>query len=176
MPDGRTSGADSVNNVEVVRWQQFAEEAPDLARLGRERMESQGVAMVGTLRRDGSPRISPVEPYFVGDELMLGMMWRSMKALDLLRDARLAVHSATTDRDGLEGDFKLYGIAVPRDDPGSRAGYSDATSARINWRPPDPFHLFAVDIHSAGYMVFGEHRLGLRWRPGGPPQRFEVPD
>ena len=122
-----------------MRWQEFAEAAPDLARLGRDRLERQGLALVGTLRRDGSPRISPVEPYFVGEELMLGMMWHSMKALDLLRDARVVVHSATTDREGLEGDFKLYGTAVPRDDPVARAGYSDATFARIDWRPPDPF-------------------------------------
>ena len=120
-----------LRNVVRMRWHEFAEVAPDLARLGRDRLESQGLALVGTLRRDASPRISPVEPYFVGEELMLGMMWHSMKALDLLRDARVVVHSATTDREGLEGDFKLYGTAVPRHDPIARTGYSDATFARI---------------------------------------------
>ena len=165
----------SLNNVDTVRWQEFAQEAPDLAGLGRERLEGQGVAMMGTLRRDGWPRVSPVEPYFVGDDLLVGMMWQSMKARDLLRDPRLVVHSATTARDGLEGDFKLYGTAVPRDDPESRAGYSDATFARIAWRPADPFHLFAIDVRSAGYLVFGDRRFGLRWYPGGPAERFEMP-
>ena len=155
-----------------VRWQEFADEAPDLARLGRQRLEAQGLALVGTLRRDGFPRISPVEPYFVGDDLMLGMLWQSRKALDLLRDARVVVHSATTDREGVEGDFKLYGTAVPRDDPVARAGYADATFARIDWRPPDPFHLFVIDIQSAGYVVFGEQRLGWSWHAGSPPRRF----
>ena len=101
-------------------------------------------------------------------------MWQSMKALDLLRDARIVVHSATTNRDGVEGDFKLYGTAVPRDDASARAGYSDATHARIDWRPRDPFHLFMIDIQSAGYVVFGDQRLGLSWHPGSPPRRFEI--
>ncbi|MGI8608135.1 MAG: pyridoxamine 5'-phosphate oxidase family protein [Candidatus Dormibacteria bacterium] len=157
-----------------MRWQEFAEEAPELARLGQQRLEPQGLALLGTLRRDGSPRISPVEPYFVGPDLMIGMMWQSMKALDVLRDARVVVHSATTNRDGAEGDFKLYGRAIPRDDAESRSGYSDATFARIEWRPPEPFHLFAIDIQSAGYVVFGKQRLGLAWHPGAPPRRFEL--
>jgi hypothetical protein len=39
-----------------------------------------------------------------------------------------------------------------------------------------PFHLFAVDIHSAGYVVFAPDRFGLRWTAGGPCERFEIAD
>jgi hypothetical protein len=32
----------------------------------------------------------------------------------------------------------------------------------IDWRPTDPFHVFSVDILSAGYISFAEnHRLML---------------
>ncbi len=44
----------------------------------------------------------------------------SRKALDLLRDPRLVVHSPTSDRAGTEGDFKLYGRAVDVPDPKRR--------------------------------------------------------
>jgi hypothetical protein len=32
--------------------------------------------------------------------------------LDLLRDSRIVVHSVTSDREGTEGDVKLYGRAI----------------------------------------------------------------
>ena len=57
------------------------------------------------------------ETRFVDGELQLGMMWRSRKALDLMRDARCAVHSTTCDKDGSEGDFKVYGTAEHVLDP-----------------------------------------------------------
>ena len=97
----------------AVRWDEFAAAAPELAALGEERLRGRELCLVGTLRANGWPRISPVEPEFVDGELMLGMMWRSPKALDLLRDPRLVVHSVVSRREGDEGDFKLYGRAVP---------------------------------------------------------------
>src|SRR5207237_6827688 len=104
-----TISARSRHEEAVVDWDAFAEEAPELARLGRERFERTGVCLIGTLRADGSPRISPIEPYVVRGELLLGMMWQSRKARDLLRDPRIVVHSAVSNKDGTEGDFKLYG-------------------------------------------------------------------
>ncbi len=74
-------------------------------------MELHGLILLGSLRRDGSPRISPVEPLIVDGELELGMMWQSKKALDLLRDPRCHVHTVVTDRNGTEGEFKLWGRA-----------------------------------------------------------------
>src|SRR5881227_2304231 len=95
-----------------MRWEEFAAAAPELAALGEERLRLRELCLVGTLRRNGWPRISPVEPDFVDGELMLGMMWRSPKALDLLRDPRCVVHSVVSRREGDEGDFKLYGRAA----------------------------------------------------------------
>ena len=160
-----------------MRWDEFEAAAPELAALGRERFERHWVTLVGTLRADGSPRISPVEPQFVDGDLMLGMMWQSRKALDLLRDPRLVVHSVVADREGTEGDFKLYGRALDVLEPERRTAYADALEQRIDWRPPEPYHLFAVDIESAGFMVFGEHARTLAWDPEGgtrePPPKTE---
>ncbi|HST14767.1 MAG TPA: pyridoxamine 5'-phosphate oxidase family protein [Gaiellaceae bacterium] len=156
-----------------MRWSEFATAAHELARLGEERLRSRELCMVGTLRRNGWPRISPVEPEFVDDELMLGMMWRSPKALDLLRDPRLVVHSTLNDRHDLAGDIKLYGRALPVEDPGQRTAYRASVKARIDWEPTGPYHLFAVDIESAGFVTFAEPKFGLAWETGGTVRRWE---
>ena len=158
-----------------MNWAEFRRSAPELARLGEERFDRTGLALVGTIRADGFPRISPVEPFIVGDDLMLGMMWRSLKARDLLRDPRLVVHSTVSDREGTEGDFKLYGRATQVTNPASRGHYADAVEARIDWRPSDPYHLFSVDVDSAGFVVFGGERLGLAWDPGRGLRRWTIP-
>ena len=148
-----------------VRWEEFAAAAPELAGLGEERLRARELCLVGTLRKSGYPRISPCEPEFVAGELMLGMMWRSPKALDLLRDPRLVVHSVVSDRMGTEGDFKLYGRALDVPEPARRSAHRAAIKARIDWEPPEPYHLFAVDVESAGFVVFGEERFGMAWDP-----------
>jgi hypothetical protein len=155
-----------------MRWGEFAAACPELAQIGEERLRLRELCLVGTLRRNGWPRISPVEPEFVGDELMLGMMWRSPKALDLERDARIVVHSTLTDRHDLSGDFKLYGRAVPVEDAPRREAHRAAIKARIDWAPTEPYHVFAVDIESAGFVTFAEPGYGLAWQAGGELRRW----
>ena len=160
-----------------MRWDEFARACPELAALGEERLRGRELCLVGTLRRTGYPRISPVEPEFVDGELMLGMMWRSPKALDLLRDPRCVIHSVVSDRMGTEGDFKLYGRAVDVQDPERRARYRATVKARIDWEPTEPtFHCFAIDIESAGFVVFGAGRYGLAWDPDSGLRRWTIPD
>jgi hypothetical protein len=95
----------------------------------------------------------------------------SPKALDLLRDPRLVVHSVTCNREGTDGDIKLYGRAVAIDDPDLRTAYRAAIKARIDWEPEEgTYHLFALDVQAGGYVRFeGEHtrRCGRGTRPGG---------
>ena len=57
--------------------------APEIARLGMARLNAARVGLLGTLRSDGSPRISPVEPYFAAGQLLVGAMAWSAKAADL---------------------------------------------------------------------------------------------
>ena len=159
-----------------MNWQGFWAAAPELAALGEQRLTDTDLCLLGTLRKDGSQRVSPCEVYAVDGELLLGMMWRSKKALDLLRDPRVAVHSTQCDRDGKAGDFKLYGRAVDVADPSLRGRYADTLQAKIDWRPEEPYHLFAVDIEGAGYIVFGDQPLAMRWNPAQGFARIEHPD
>ncbi len=69
-----------------MNWAAFAAVSPELAELGWERLDRHELCMLGTLRLSGWPRISPGELDRVGGELMLGIMWQSPKARDLLRD------------------------------------------------------------------------------------------
>jgi hypothetical protein len=46
-----------------VRWEQFARAAPELAAVARSSFVTTRLALLGTLRSDGFPRISPIEPY-----------------------------------------------------------------------------------------------------------------
>jgi hypothetical protein len=153
-----------VVSLGVMRWKEFAAACPELASLGEERLRGRELCLVGTLRRNGYPRISPVEPEFVDGELMLGMMWRSPKALDLLPDPRCVVHSVVSDREGSEGDFKLYARAVDVQDADVRRRYRETVKARIDWEPSEPnYHLFALDVDSAGFVIFSGDRYGLAW-------------
>jgi hypothetical protein len=148
-----------------MNWGEFAAAAPELAGLGQGLLERAGLCFLATLRADGWPRISPCEPFIVDGEMMLGMMWRSKKALDLHRDPRFTLHSAHAERAGTEGDFKLYGRAVEVTDPQQRERYALTLENKIEWRPADPYHLFCMDIEHAAYIRFGEDREALRWSP-----------
>ncbi len=138
-----------------MNWNEFAKAAPELAKAGEERFERWRLILLGSLRKDGTPRISPVEPLIVDGELMLGMMWQSKKALDLLRDPRCLVHSIITDRKGNEGEFKLRGSARDISDLKVREAYGKALFEKIGWRPEEPeLHLFAIDIEHAALIAF----------------------
>ncbi len=98
-------------------WSEMERRQPRLADLGRQRLLAPGVVLAGTIRRDGSPRISPVEPWIMDGVFWLSMLWRSTKAADLLRDPRILVHSVVSSRNGEEGEFKLRGVARDETDP-----------------------------------------------------------
>jgi hypothetical protein len=147
-------------------WRQFAAQAPELAALGEARFARTGLALLGTLRRDGWPRISPVEPFIVDGQLCLGMMWRSVKALDLLRDPCCVVHSAVSDREGTDGEFKVYGRAVEVTGLEERRRFGDAVYAAIGFRPEEPeFHCFAIAIESVAFVEIADGKRRRQvWR------------
>lgn len=74
-----------------MRWSEFADDAPRLAALGEQRLIDPGVVLVGTIRNDGTPRISPVEPLLWLGDLWLSMLLNSYKAADLKRDPRILI-------------------------------------------------------------------------------------
>ena len=102
-------GQKTYGEASMISWHEFETAAPPIAQLGRQRLEGTRVALLGTLRKDGSPRISPVEPYLSQGDLLFGAMSWSLKTRDLLHDPRCALHSAITGPNTGEAEFKIYG-------------------------------------------------------------------
>jgi hypothetical protein len=135
----------------VASWSEFEAEAPELAARVRERLEAHGHKTIATIRRDGSPRISGTETEFTGGELWIGSMGAALKARDLQRDPRFALHSASEDPDVWTGDAKLAGVAEEVSAP-------DATS-----------HRFRLDLREVSTVGLDEERKALLikvWTPG----------
>ena len=158
-----------------MSWAQFKRSAPVLARKAEQLFDKAGVVLLGTVRKDGSPRISPVEALIVHGELYLGMMWKSLKAADLLRDPRCTVHSTIRDRMAKDGEFKLHGRVRCIQDPAERKRYGQALYKKIGWNPEGmKYHLFAVDVASAGLFVNkSNYRVMKRWRTGGRTEQIK---
>jgi len=137
----------------VPSWAKFEAEAPELAARVRERLEAHGHKTIATLRRDGSPRISGTEAQFKDGDLWIGSMWRAVKALDLRRDPRYALHSASEDPDVWAGDAKVAGIAEEVTDP--------AMVLELNGSEVGKSHLFRLDIAEASSVGLSEDRKAL---------------
>ncbi|MBA3737908.1 MAG: pyridoxamine 5'-phosphate oxidase family protein [Actinobacteria bacterium] len=160
-----------------MRWDKFADACPEIAASAAQRFHAQELCMLGTLCADGSPRISPCELDFAAGHLILGMMWRSRKALDLLRDPRCILHTCTTDRMGTEGDAKIYARAVDVQDPELRTTYRETVKERIDWAPEEPnFHAFSIDVESAGFISFAEPKTVIAWDPSRGTRVLPFPD
>ena len=123
-------------------------------------------ATLATLRLDGSPRISGTEVDFEDDpgEIYLGMMPGSMKALDLRRDPRLALHCPTED--------------VPEDAPDSWLGYGKIAGVAVEVSDPGRLgepHRFRIEITEVVLTTVGtppDHLVIQSWHPGhGLPRR-----
>jgi hypothetical protein len=156
----------------MASWRVIEESAPELAARARAAFDAHRHKVLATLRRDGSPRISGIEASFDNGELWLGMMPGSRKALDLRRDPRLALHSASVDPPDdpttWAGDAKLAGRAVEVDDPAllaRLAGAGDQAGGEEAERP----HLFRVDITELVHTRVGDpadHLVIDLWQEG----------
>ena len=156
-------------------WSHVTATAPELARTVRSRFDLHGLALMATLRRDGWPRISGIEPLFTDRELWLGMMDRSRKVADLLRDPRLALRAATSDKEVADGDAKLSGRATAVEDKEGIARFRADFQASMGYAPPDgPMHVFAVDVTEMSMLrPAGDHLIIEWWREGEAPHRVE---
>src|SRR5882757_8295568 len=138
-----------------MHWSDIEHAQQRLARLGYQRLIEPGVVLVATIRKDGTARLSPVEPLVMDGDLWLSMMWQSGKARDLLRDPRILVHGIITSRDGAAGEFKVRGTARAEDDPAVQRRYAQTVATSMGWNPqPGRFHLFAVDISHVSFISY----------------------
>ena len=117
-------------------------------------MTSRKHLTMATLRKDGSPRISGTEVQFTKKDLQIGSMPRAVKAMDLMRDERVAIHGPTHDptKTGRwRGEAKVAGRALqlPR---------------------KKEAHFFRIDIEEVVVTQLNETRELLKiesWTPGG---------
>jgi hypothetical protein len=152
----------------VASWSEFEAAAPELAERVRARLDAHTHKTLATLRRDGSPRISGSETNLTGGELWIGSMWQALKARDLQRDPRFALHSGSEDPPEWSGDAKLAGIAEEITDP--------ETVRAINGEAVGPSHLFRLDLHEVSTVGLDDERKALVievWTPDGGVRRIK---
>src|SRR4029453_15657200 len=90
--------------------QEFAEEAPRIAEIFVRRHTAAGnLCLLATLRSDGYPRISPLEPRIFEGRLVLVGMPNTTKFRDLGRDPRFCLHTATVDTYVSDGEARRGG-------------------------------------------------------------------
>ena len=145
----------------MTSWSEFEAEAPELAARVRERLDAHGHKTIATIRRDGSPRISGTEAQFRDGELWIGSMWNALKARDLQRDPRFALHSGSDDPDHWIGDAKVAGVAEEITD---RERVEEVNGAEVG-----PSHLFRLDLTEVSTVGLTEDRKALvieLWKPG----------
>ncbi|MCD9622817.1 hypothetical protein [Rhabdothermincola salaria] len=131
----------------MASWQMFHDEAPELADRVRARFAANTHHVLGTLRADGTPRLSGTEVHFWGDDVVAGSMWQARKALDLQRDPRCAVHANPSDRHMVGGDAKFDAHAEEVTGAEHAAFYESLGGPDGTEGPPaDESHLFRFDL------------------------------
>jgi len=149
----------------VARWKDVVVSAPEFADAVRALFDAHRHKTLATLRKNGAPRISGIEATFKDGDLWLGMMPGSLKARDLKRDGRLALHSASVDPDDDDpgawpGDAKVGGRAEEITDEDTLASFGGM---------PEGSHLFRVEIGEVVTTRVGEpadHLMIELWREG----------
>jgi hypothetical protein len=131
-----------------VSWRDFEAAAPRLGAAGLAHLIP--VALLGTVRQDGSPRINPIEPHLHAGELLIGAMTWSQKAADLRRDPRYMLHSRVTGPDTGEPEFKLSGSAVESDE----ASHRSVAGAWWPGFPAEAAFVFELRIDAAVYLTW----------------------
>jgi hypothetical protein len=145
-------------------WADFESAAPELAAQGRELIDRFGFVLVGTIRRDGTPRISPVEARVVQGQLMLVMIRGTHKARDVLRDSRLVLNTPVFDPADPGSELKLRGRAVAVEDRDQLEATARATEAAGGWRPPADWHFFSIGVEDVALMEWDRGALAMtRW-------------
>lgn len=159
----------------MASWAELAAQEPAFAAQVKAALDVGKHKTLATVRRDGGPRISGIEVQFTGDDLWMGSMWRAVKALDLLRDQRFALHSPTVDPGDdpatWPGEAKLSGRVEVVTDP--------ARIAAVTGSEPSPdgerSHLFRCDLDEVVHTGLSdpvEHLVIQLWRPGAGLARF----
>ena len=148
----------------MATWAEFTAEQPDMAAFVQSRFAADRHALIATLRKDGSPRISGVEPDFTRGEVWAGMMPDSLKSRDLRRDPRFALHCMTTTAAmTAAGDAKISGTAEFWTD---KENYLKDLYERTGWDPGE-LDLYRMNVTEVVQItVEGDEMVVLSWHEG----------
>jgi len=153
----------------MVVWEEFVAEAPHIAEVFVRRHSATGyLCLLATLRSDGYPRISPIEPRIFEGQLVLVGMPNTLKFRDLGRDPRFCLHTATVDPNVGEGDVKLWGTVRNLQDSGLHGRFADQVFAEIGLdlrgQVLDPYYVGHLTGASA-LAIQDNHLLVTIWKP-----------
>ncbi|HEY8841951.1 MAG TPA: pyridoxamine 5'-phosphate oxidase family protein [Candidatus Dormibacteraeota bacterium] len=149
----------------MASWTEFEAAAPEFAARVRSLMKSRKHLTMATLRRDGSPRISGTEVEFAKGQLHIGSMPRAMKAMDLQRDPRVAIHGPTED--------------PPSGAPAAWKGEAKIAGTATEVESGDPAHRFIIDVQEAVITHLndaGDRLVVESWSPTRGLRTFERED
>ncbi len=144
----------------MVTWEQFEKSSPEMARFGAQRV-SERVMYIGTVRKDGYPRVHPFTPFISAGRLFAFMEPTSPKGHDLLRDGRYVIHSLVKDMNGSDGEFMITGKAISIKDSESLA----VATAGCPYTPSNRYVCFEFLVEECftNHYVDGKPQLS-RWK------------
>ncbi|MFE5707448.1 pyridoxamine 5-phosphate oxidase [Rhodococcus sp. ACS1] len=156
----------------MASWNEFAEAAPRIAAIfSRRHAATKNLCMLGTLRSDGFPRISPVEPRFFENQLWIAGMPNTTKFRDLARDPRFCLHTATVDTEVKEGDAKLWGVVDDVQDKALHQRFAQALFDETGFdiRGQEFDHCYRADLIGGSAVEVGDGHMDITiWKPGKP--------
>ena len=155
----------------MASWDEVSKAVPELSAAVQRVFDAHIHKVMATLRRDGSPRVSGTEVSFRDGEVWLGSMPDALKARDLQRDPRVALHSTPSDAEMTGGDAKIGGRAVEITDAAA------LEAMRTDEQPAGPYQLFRVDVDEVVFITLEgdppDHLVIESWHEGRGVQRVE---
>jgi len=159
----------------MTSWNDFDQAEPELAQRARAIISSTTNCVLATIRADGSPRISGIDPFFRAGDLWIGSMPDSRKGADLARDPRLAIHGIPWESrkvkegatDPGDGDVKITGRAQLLGDSEASAQILAEYFAELGVDQPEGGgDLYTIDLTSVVVITVADDQLVLdRWAP-----------
>lgn len=154
----------------MTTWSEFNQQAPAISEIFARRHAAAGnLCMLATLRADGFPRISPMEPRVFEGQLWLVGMPDTTKFRDLHRDSRFSLHTATVDPQVADGDAKLWGTVHDVRDPALHQRFAQELYEEIglDLRGQEFDHFYAVDVLGASSVEVDTDHLNITtWKAG----------
>jgi hypothetical protein len=147
-------------------WAYLEKAAPEVAAQARAVIDQWSFMFAATIRRDGTPRLSPVETHLVAGHLALAIIPQSHKASDITRDPRIVLQSPIAEADEPGAELKLRGRATALSEGDLRERIADAIERASGWRPAPSWLVVTVTVDHLALMSWSAGDLTLTcWDP-----------